>query len=194
MVQLVDGETGTLVDEGRPRTKFDVLSSIDLKTHRLVQLSADEPGNWNFIPVCKIVNKKESFQNEQKRRLQAKEQKRTAKIMSDEGVKTLELNWAIDPNNDLLHRLEKMKGFLQEGRRVEIVLASKKGGRKATLDQCEQLLDKITSAAQTLDGVFVKQEFEGRMGGFGKMAFQGKPIVAAKKEQDKDGKQEEDAS
>lgn len=193
MIQLVDSETNKLLDDGQPRTKWDILNTIDTKTHRLVQLSPDEPGNRNFIPVCKIVSKKESYEAELRRKKQAKDQKRANKIVSEMGAKTLELNWAIDQNHDLLHRIEKMKAFLSEGRRVEIVLASKKGGRKATREECEGVLNKIRQAAGEIEGVKESKEFSGKLGGFGTMSFQGRPVVVKKEEKQKQD-QAEDAS
>jgi translation initiation factor IF-3 len=73
-ITLVNPSTDKL-DE--PVTRFSVLSSLDLKTHRLVQLTTDD------VPVCKIVSKKEEYahdketqrsaENYQKRRREGKE-------------------------------------------------------------------------------------------------------------------------
>ncbi|KAM0722566.1 hypothetical protein Q7P37_002007 [Cladosporium fusiforme] len=174
VIQLVDPETKRLQD---PVTRFDVLKGLDLKTHRLVQLTEpDTPGDRSFIPVCKIISKKESYEAGKQRKAQQKETKQAVAKMRS--VKTLELNWAID-ENDLGHRMDKVKGFLEEGRKVEIVLASKKRGRQATPAECQEVLDKIRSAAQSVPGVKEPQPFDGKMGGLATLVFQVK-IAATK--------------
>lgn len=168
ILQLVDPDTQKLSE---PVTRYDVLRDLDQRTHRLVQLTPDDPGNRHFVPVCKIVSKKEAYEHDKKKKSAQKEVKQAA--AKERSVKTLELNWAID-GNDLAHRLEKVRGFLEEGRRVEVVLASKKRGRKATLAECEGLLEKIRGVADGVGGAKVLKGFEGKMGGFATLVYQGK--------------------
>lgn len=182
VIQLVNPDTKSLEE---PVTRYDVLKSLDLKTHRLVQLTPDDPEDRNGIPVCKIVSKKEEYAADKRRKEQQKESKQAA--AKERSIKTLELNWAID-GNDLAHRLEKVKGFLEEGRRVEIVLATKKRGRKATLAECEEVLEKIREVAGSVKGAKEAKELEGKVGGFATMVIQGKAgavAAAAAKEQEK---------
>jgi len=167
VLQLVNPETNQL-DE--PVTRYDVLNSLDQKTHRLVQLTDDKP-----YPVCKIISKKEEYAAEKRRKEQQKEIKQAA--AKERSVKTLELNWAID-GNDLSHRLEKVRGFLEEGRKVEIVLAAKKRGRKATKEECEEVLGKIRSVAEGVRGAKEPKPMEGVVGGFATMVWQGKAGAA----------------
>lgn len=167
MIQLVNPETNTL-DE--PVTRYDVLANLDLKTHRLVQLSEDKP-----YPVCKIVSKKEEYAAEKRRKEQQKEIKQAA--AKERSVKTLELNWAID-GNDLAHRLEKVRSFLEEGRRVEIVLAAKKRGRKASKEECQEVLEKIRAVAEGVRGAKESKPMEGAVGGFATLIWQGKAGAA----------------
>jgi translation initiation factor IF-3 len=168
ILQLVDPETKTL---GERVTRYDVLRDLDQKTHRLVQLTPDDPDNRHFVPVCKIVSKKEAYETEKKKKTAQKEVKQAA--AKERSVKILELNWAID-GNDLAHRLEKVRGFLEEGRRVEVVLASKKRGRKATMAECEGLLGRIREVADGVGGAKVLKGFEGKMGGFATVVYQGR--------------------
>ncbi|KAK4504714.1 hypothetical protein PRZ48_002676 [Zasmidium cellare] len=170
--QLRDPTTGELPF---PRTRWDVLNSIDPKTHRLVQLSNDEPDNYNFIPVCKIVDKKESYDAEKRKAKAAREAKKLSARSSEMGMKTVELNWAID-RNDLGHRVDKMVEFLSEGRRVEVVLASKKRGRKASLEECEEVLAKIRQAVAGVEGAREVEGLKGKMGGFATMVVLGRPV------------------
>ena len=69
------------------------------------------------------------------------------------------------------------------------MLASKKRGRKATLAECEGLLEKIRGVADEVGGAKVLKEFEGKMGGFATVVYQGrapgvvvKKVASAKKE------------
>jgi translation initiation factor IF-3 len=167
MIQLVNPETDALDD---PVTRYDILNTLDLKTHRLVQLTEDKP-----YPVCKIVSKKEEYAAEKRRKEQQKEIKQAA--AKERSVKTLELNWAID-GNDLAHRLEKVRTFLEEGRRVEVVLAAKKRGRKASREECEEVLAKIRAVAEGVKGAKETKAMEGAVGGFATLVWQGKAGVA----------------
>lgn len=167
VIQLVNPETDTL-DE--PVTRYDVLNTLDLKTHRLVQLS-NAP-----IPVCKVVSKKEEYAADKRRKEQQKEVKQAA--AKERSVKTLELNWAID-GNDLAHRLEKVRTFLEEGRKVEVVLAAKKRGRKASKEECDGVLGRIREVAGGVKGVKEAKPFEGVVGGFATMVYQGKAGAVA---------------
>lgn len=178
-VMLVDPETNALPRDpetneiiGRPQTRWDVLNRLDLKTHRLVQLTPDEPNNPNFIPVCKIISKKEMFDAEKRQRENSRKQKAVAAKVNS--VKTFELNWAID-GNDLAHRLEKMQEFLSEGRRVEIILAAKKKGRKADKADCEGVLQKIYEKVDAVPGAKRLKELDGKLGGFATLVLQGRP-------------------
>jgi len=184
ILQLVDPDTQKLSD---PVTRYDVLRDLDQKTHRLVQLTPDDPENRNFVPVCKIVSKKEAYENDKKKKTAQKEVKQAA--AKERSIKTLELNWAID-GNDLAHRLEKVRGFLEEGRRVELVLASRKRGRKATLAECEGLLEKIKGVADEVEGAKVLKELDGKMGGFATLIYQGKAGTASGKSSSKAKKEE----
>jgi len=165
IIQLVNPETNAL-DE--PTTRYDILNTLDLKTHRLVQLTEDRHQPY---PVCKIVSKKEEYAAEKRRKDQQKEIKQAA--AKERSVKTLELNWAID-GNDLAHRLEKVRAFLEEGRKVEIVLAAKKRGRKASKEECEEVLEKIRGVADGVTGAKEAKPMEGAVGGFATMVWQGK--------------------
>ncbi|KAK5119045.1 hypothetical protein LTR62_000256 [Meristemomyces frigidus] len=181
VIQLLDPETNQLPRDPETNeitnithTRYDILKALDRNTHRLIQLTPDEPGNRNFIPLCKIVSKKEMFDAEKKRKVQSKErQKESAKANT---VKTLELNWAIDAN-DLSHRLEKVEGFLGEGRRVEIVLAAKKRGRKATQLECDGVLSKIQGTLAAVPGAKELRPLDGKVGGFATIVLQGSVIA-----------------
>lgn len=176
----LDRETGEIDPETvEPKlfTRYDVMKNLDTKLYRLVQLSPDDDPNHRDRPICKIVSKKSAYEAEQRKKAQQKEAK--AIKSKEQSLKTLELNWAIDPN-DLGHRLDKVKEFLAEGRKVEIVLASKKRGRKASPQECKDVLDRIKSAVGDVKGAVEAKPFEGKMAGFGTVVLQGKAGAAAK--------------
>ncbi|KAF2718903.1 hypothetical protein K431DRAFT_287227 [Polychaeton citri CBS 116435] len=169
-LRLIDSESNKLLPE--PRTRFDLLRMYDKKTHWLIQVTPDEPGNPDFIPSCKIVSKKEEYEAEKRKKQLQKEQ---AKVGAKEGsTKTLELNWAID-QNDLSHRLGRISEFLSEGRKVEMVFAAKKRGRKATREECDALLGKIAKVVDTVPGAKEhKNGLQGKIGGFATLLLEGR--------------------
>jgi len=77
-------------------------------------------------------------------------------------IKTIELNWAID-GNDLGHRLNRVKEFLGRGNKVEVVLAAKRKGRKATLEEAQSLLQKIKEAIGEVEGARETRAMEGKI-------------------------------
>ncbi|KAE9370347.1 hypothetical protein N431DRAFT_426723 [Stipitochalara longipes BDJ] len=171
----VVGEDGKLQD---PRPTLDVLDSIDRKKDSLVVVVPGEPG---VPPICKIMNK-EAMRAAEK-----------AKLKSARGSvteKTIELNWAID-GNDLNHRMMKMKGFLQKGYRVEVVLGAKRRGRKATAEEAEELIARVRAAVAEVEGTKESKPMDGKLLGVLTLQFEGK-LKKGKKESELDtvGKEE----
>ena len=170
-VYLRDAETGKL---SAPAARSQVLNSLDKETHWLVQLSPDEPDNPQYIAVCRIESKKDALEAARRRKEHAKAAKKAGARTGEADAKTLELNWAIDAN-DLKHRLDKLRKFLEQGRRVEIVLAAKKRGRKASMDECSALIQKIKDVMESVPGARERPEgMEGKIGGMTKWSIQGK--------------------
>ena len=179
-IYLVNPQTNKLYadrETGRaepPRSKSDILSQLNKNTHRLVQFPSQEGENdLGFIPVCKIIDKKAVYAEGKRRKAESKDRKKVE--AKGRSTKTLELNWAID-GNDLGHRLDRVAQFLSEGRKVEIVLASKKRGRKATAVECEELLEKVRKCVEGVPGAKEFKGMEGKIGGFAVMSFQGKVV------------------
>ena len=179
-IYIVDPSTNRLSEQ--PMTRYDVLNRIDRSTHRLIQVGeapgpTDAFGSGAPIPVCKIQSKKDIYLEQQRKNAEAKEKKRVSAITSS--VKTLELNWAID-GNDLGHRLERMREFLEDGRKVEVLLAAKKKGRKATATECEGVLRRIRGVVDEVDGAKEDKAMTGSLGAFTTLAFVGRPIKVGK--------------
>lgn len=154
-----------LVDEaGKLQTPIPLnraLSDLDRSTHWLVQVSEGDPETGT---VCKIIDKARQREVEKARAKAARAPQRV--------TKTLELNWAID-GNDLQHRLEKMQEFLEKGNRVEITLAPKRKGRKATLAEAVALMSRIRKTAADVETAKERQAMDGKVLGLVTMYFDG---------------------
>lgn len=133
-----------------PRSTAEILESIDLKTHTLEVITMGEYGE---DPIAKILNKKEMFQQKQA-------QKKTKKPGSV--IKTIEMNWAID-KNDLGHRLSKIRDFLVKGNKVEVLLAGKSKGRKATMEEAEAVVKRIRDSVEEVEGAKESRKMEGKL-------------------------------
>jgi len=64
---------------------------------------------------------------------------------TDDLVKQIELNWAIT-GNDLGYRLDWLRRFMSEGRRVEILIAPKRRARRATKEEIAALMQTVRQA------------------------------------------------
>lgn len=147
-VSVVD-EDGKLHD---PRSTTLILASFDRKTHSLVTVVEGERG---VPPICKIMEKKAL------REAEKAQDKARRKAASGKTGKTIELNWAID-NNDLGHRLKKMKDFLEKGYKVEVVLAKKRKGKVMGTEDCEALIKRVRKAREEVEGSSEKR-MEGKV-------------------------------
>lgn len=166
----------------------DVLHTFDRTVYHLVQVapgstnngppSPDDPAS---LPTCKLQSKQE-LREQQKVKLALKNK---AKTKGGAGVggpsKQLEINWAIDAN-DLRHRLTRMKEFLGQGRKVEVILAPKKTGRRATVEEVQAVVKKVKDAAGECKGVVEAKDPKGKIGGVFTMVFEGKLIEKEGKE------------
>ncbi|KAI0405293.1 hypothetical protein F4802DRAFT_191667 [Xylaria palmicola] len=96
-----------------------------------------------------------------------KEEKRLTKH-----TKQLEVNWAVAPH-DLGHKVKRLHEFLGKGYRVELLLARKKGSRKATPEEAQELVRHVQEAALQVQGVSEYKKMDGAVGGVLKMFFEG---------------------
>ncbi|KAF9975541.1 hypothetical protein BGZ73_000801 [Actinomortierella ambigua] len=119
-------------NEGEKRLT-SVLRSIDRKQFFLVQVDA----NAN-PPICKLFSKSELFQK-------AKKEKQ-AKKANEIVTKELQLNWGT-AEHDLNYKLEKFKGFLLKGYRVEIHITGRKG-KSSTKEDREAMLEKVKAVLE----------------------------------------------
>ena len=145
-----------------PQSLGRLLHEIDRETHMIEQHS-----ELDGIPICKVVDKAEARA--------AEKQRQKAKPKNAEQMKKyLELNWAID-QNDLQHRLGKLREFLMQGRRVEVYLAKKKKRmRDATAAEGRETLKKIQECVKGLDGAKELKAMEGKFLEKATLFFEGK--------------------
>ncbi|KAL8753963.1 MAG: hypothetical protein Q9199_004680 [Rusavskia elegans] len=159
------------------------LASIARSTQFLMQVGekihprfADAPGpdegqrdNRPKIPVCKVVDKHSHRQAE----IAKAKPKKNVSIPTKE----VELNWTIAPH-DLDHRLKKMREFLSDGRRVEVVFGKKRRGwmqrKDVTEGKAKGLLEMIRDQAATVQGSKEWKVLEGEEGGELRMFFEAK--------------------
>lgn len=137
-VQLVSESSGLLLAPEEPRA---ILARMDRKADFLVEMA---PAAESKLPICRIIPRRQVLEYESMKR---KKPRTKEKLM-----KQLELNWAIG-QNDLQHKLDRMKQFLDEGRRVELTIAKKRRGRDATPDERRTLLAAIRAFVQNSGGV-----------------------------------------
>ncbi len=155
------------------------MSSIDRKTHHLVQVSPGKSGDELDesdplrLPTCRVMSKID-LRAKQESKLDAV--RKQAKGMA---VKIIELNWAIAPR-DLEHRMKQMQGFLMDGKKVEVMLGPKKGGRKASVDEANAVLKVVRDAVDGCNGS-KEARSDGEVGELMKLTVQGKEIEKAKR-------------
>lgn len=141
-----------------PQYTSSILNSMDRKNETLIMVAMSDShpdSETTSYPICRIQSKK-ALREAEKARLKKKE-------LPSATVKTIELNWAIDPH-DLQHRLQRMKNFLSKGWRVDVVMAGKKRGRKATPEEAKILVEKVREAMKEVEGSKEWREMEGRLG------------------------------
>lgn len=134
-----------------------LLRDIDRSTTHLRKVGDAEDG----APVVKAWSK-EALVEEAEAREKEKAGKGGRK--SEEAMmKTVEMHWGI-AENDLGYRIGWMEGFLREGRRVEVVVAKKKGGRVPGVEGLAGLLGRVRAAAKGVEGTEEWKVMEGVVG------------------------------
>ena len=120
-------------------------------------------------PICIMFDKKLVREKEIAQRKLKKEQKKQEK--------QLEVNWTIN-ENDLGHRLEKLKAFLEKGYRVEIIFGAQRKGwmqrRQATQQEIKAVIEKIVGVVKEVEGSREWKPMSGKLGEQAILAFEGK--------------------
>lgn len=155
---------------------LDALRSFSKVTHHLVQVTpgqVDAEGRHDpdHPPVCRVVSKMDLRAQHEKKVDIARKQHVG---VTGPPQKNLELNWAIG-GGDLKHRMNKLREFLEEGRRVEVLLGPKKRGRKATPEEAQGVMKAVLGAADECKGA-KEVKREGAVGGVLTIVFEGKKV------------------
>lgn len=148
-----------------PGSITKLFSMINRETQVIHLLHNDEAEGFAIVEV---VDK-----DVLRERLKVKEEKQAeqAKKLRQSKTKQLELNWAIS-DNDLQLKLRQLRDFLEKGRRVEVMLASKKRQRKASPEEAENVVKAIQKMTSGMDGVRELVPMEGKVGEQAILTFQ----------------------
>lgn len=179
-VKLKNPKDGSL-SVAQPITKL--FNLINRETQVVNLLHNDEAEG---VAIVEVVEKEAL-----KARLKKKEENIAAQAKQQRQSKTkqIELNWAIS-ENDLQLKLRQLREFLGKGRKVEVMLASKKRQRKATPEEAENVVKTIRKVISEMDGAREVKPMEGEIGVQAMLTLQqvqkGSPKSAQKQNVDKD--------
>lgn len=112
------------------------------------------------MAICRIMTIADLLKQKRDKERVQKEHKKSLK---QSAPKQIELNWAIGPN-DLEHKLTQLKGFIEDGKKVEVVLANKKRQRQATPEEGREVLKKVKAKLAEADGREINQMQGGVVG------------------------------
>lgn len=119
-------------------------------------------------PICKMFDKKAAREADEAKRKAAK----TTKMH----MKQLEVSWTVS-DNDLGHRMGRLKEFLEKGWRVEVIFGSKRKGwknrREATVEEAERVLEKIRNVVREVEGA-KERPMQGKVREDAVLCFEGK--------------------
>ncbi|KAI0829288.1 hypothetical protein BC628DRAFT_1513117 [Trametes gibbosa] len=125
VVRLVNPETGAL---DPPARLCQILARIDLKTHFLELMTKDPE------PIVKIHDRKQLYDKERsKKRVQA------SKKPAEE--KEVQLTWGVG-TADMEFKLRKVRVELEEGNRVNLIFAAKRGQALPAPEQQEKIVEQ----------------------------------------------------
>ena len=170
-VYMVRPEDNRLTD---PIPLYDVLElrQRDEKGRPVQFLQEVSPMNveeLRYHPICKMFDKKATREAEVAKRKKGKE----SKIQT----KQLELNWSVT-DNDLSHRLARLKEFLEKGWKVDILFGVKRKGwmgrKEATKEDVARVLERIRRAVEEVDGAKERKGMQGKEGGEAMLSYEGK--------------------
>ena len=166
-----------LVEDGKLSQPVSLLDALNARekdergrpTQYLQEVAPANQNEERPYPICKMFEKKHEREMETAKQKVKKETKKQEK--------QLEINWTID-DNDLGHRLGKMKDFLGKGYKVEIMFGVKRKGwrqrRQASEEDTKALVGKIKSTMEALDGAREWKPMSGKLGGQAVLYFEGK--------------------
>ena len=100
--------------------------------------------------IVKIVSKEEERAYEQNK--QQQQQKHDDVARAKNSTKQLEVRWGIDAH-DLQHKMKRLRTFLMEGRRVEVLLGgSKRRGKVVGAEERATLVGEVKRVVEECEG------------------------------------------
>ena len=166
-----------IVEDGKlsqPMSLLDALNSREKDergrpTQFLQEVAPANRDEERPYPICKM------FDRRHEREIEMAKQKEKKEIKKQE--KQLEINWTIN-DNDLGHRLGKLREFLEKGLKVEIMFGVKRKGwrqrRQADEEDTRTLVDKIKKTVEAVEGAREWKPMSGKLGGQAVLYFEGK--------------------
>jgi len=145
--------------EGPLATRFVMSKLTAGESLRMIQPykpANDKEGTRAEYALCKIVDIQEEYKAE-------KERKDKKKKEAKPKTKEVELSWGIS-EHDLVTKTRQLGTFLEKGFKVEVVLGKKKGGRKITEQEAQEVLKKVRHEVEARNGMETKPP-QGDVGG-----------------------------
>lgn len=150
--EIMIGEDGVGL-KGPFRTAA-ILRDLNPETHELRQVAPGTDG----VPICKVFD----LAAEAAARA-AREEREKARLKAKAKHKIVEISWAI-ADNDLALKGRRVKEFLENGFRVEVVLLPRKRGRKASEAECEELIGRVRGVFGEVEGAKEARKPDGEVG------------------------------
>lgn len=135
-----------------PQLLQRLLRSIDRNSQVISQIVSRGPSS--DAAIVEVTSKDNLIKRTVEREKQIREQQRNTKASKP---KQLELNWAIG-ENDLNIKLRAMEAFLEKGKKVEIMLASRKRQKRASPDEAQLLLKNVRDRINDIGAREAKHE------------------------------------
>ncbi|KAL6721801.1 hypothetical protein ACLMJK_000906 [Lecanora helva] len=171
-VQMVRPEDNRLTE---PVLLYDVLQSRQRDdkgrfTQTLQEVAPINVESGRYYPICRMFDKKQQRESELAKRKANKEKKQQQK--------QLELNWTVS-DNDLSHRMGRLKEFLEKGCKVEVLFGRKRKGwmgrREPSEEEINKVLERIRGTVAEVDGAKEWRGMQGEAGKEAMLSFEGRP-------------------
>jgi translation initiation factor IF-3 len=153
--------------------KPDVLATLDRSTEHLVQVSVPSASDDPYtLPTCRIFLK-----STLRARAKQLEDSLKAKAKVAKSSKVIEISWVIAPA-DLEMKCKQVRGFLEEGRKVDVVLLppERRRGWKSLVTQAgmSEIMSRVQREVDDIDGAAEVGKPDGTIGATMTIVFQGK--------------------
>jgi translation initiation factor IF-3 len=150
------------------------LRTFDRKKYFLVQVYKDEETE---LPVCKIIKREVVFEQD---RASNKPTKTDTKL-----TKSIEMGWRV-ADGDLKFKMGLLRDFLEEGKKVEVIIVAKKKRQMVEPEEAIAFIQKVRRFLSEVKDAKESAEMEGKPGKMVTLFIEGphqpKPKVVAGKE------------